>query len=225
MKDPFLVEPSKATSEQKEAMKFFLNVALASVDPAIGKKSLGTAGLTHIIAFGDLWPAEVATAMLQVQHWSDTTNLAHNIAIASDTDKKKKRKPVHDKKTRSDIEHNTYYELEEELRGVYGLPGNEARMAAWDEFCCSGRGRKRARGPADRVNTVPSNHRQSPDGSKFTSFIKRNKRFSNIYTPMPALPGDGTQALKFENNSQEVGKLNIDTMQLKNGEKIEVTQM
>lgn len=217
-----MVDPLQATSIQQQSMKFFLNIALASVDPNVGKKSLGKTGLTHMIAFGDLWPAEVATAMLLVKYWSDTTNLAHNISIATDNEKKKKRKPVHDKQTRSTIEYVDYYDLEERMQKIYKLPGLEARMMAWDDYCCGGRGRKRTRGAADRVNTVPSEHRKGPDSSRFLGFVKRNKRFENICHPMPPLQG---ATLKMELDSTQSNNLNIHTVALANGDSMEVSKV
>jgi hypothetical protein len=56
-----LQDPSKSTPAQQHAIEFFLNTALASVDPLLVKKWIPGSN-THIHHFGKSYPFDVALA-------------------------------------------------------------------------------------------------------------------------------------------------------------------
>ena len=84
------IHPGNASGEVKDAMEFFLGNVVECVSKQVKCPTRWTdTGESHMGFFGKTWMHEMATASVLLQHYSDTTNIAHN---ASDTVGPKKRR-------------------------------------------------------------------------------------------------------------------------------------
>ena len=59
-----------ATTEEKMAMKFFLNTVMPCVDPEVMHKIGSQEGKTHLEIFRDCWHSEMATGLLVLKEYS-----------------------------------------------------------------------------------------------------------------------------------------------------------
>ena len=84
------IHPGNTSDEVREAMEFFLGKVVECVSKQVKCPTRwADAGESHIGFFGDTWMYEMATASVLLQHYSDTTNIAHNVSETSGPQKKK----------------------------------------------------------------------------------------------------------------------------------------
>lgn len=188
-----------ATPEMKSAMGFFLKTVIPSVDPDVGKKQDWARKLTLREKFKDCWHYEVATGLLVLDRYSDLENLTHNAnlpkpvphPVMNGQTNKKKRKRLQDKVQQDNLQ-KTYYQLCTELKIIEQQQGFSERMMEWENQCGTAPLTKRARGPGDRVNVVPTQHRAGANNSEeaFFAFIRQNTDFGDIFNKLPHLSQD-----------------------------------
>ena len=193
-------DPDEASDDMKNAMSFFLNTVIPCVDPDVGRKQdwLGAHGGTLMEKFAGCWHYEMATALLILQEYSDTENLEHNANIPADNDltsetsAKKKRKRLHSKHQRKGLQ-DCYYGLCKKMQILQQESGFGERMAAWERACSPNKHAKQLRGPGDRVNVVPTEHRAGANNTEnsFLDFIQGNPQFCDIFnTVTPGSPDE-----------------------------------
>lgn len=127
-------------------MDFFLNTALASVDPLLVKKWI-PGFTTHISHFGKSYPFDVALAFNLTSKFSNPANVLHNAGILNESGdllpkdaqllppNKKCRKKTVTKKRGREIE-SDYYEHIHIVTKEFNKPGFAHRMEWWDRKLC-----------------------------------------------------------------------------------------
>ena len=82
-------------------MEFFLKKVVESVVKQVKcpKRWVGS-GCSHMKFFGAAWKYEMATAAVLLEHFSDTTNIAHN---SSEEERPKKKKRMVSKDNEAEI--------------------------------------------------------------------------------------------------------------------------
>ena len=130
-----VINPHVATPKQTETMRFFLNTAMPHVDPDLPKKRKANPLLTHKEHFGKHWVVEMATAVMLVEDFSDTTNIKENIKVEKlGLDKKgKKRGRLHDKKEKNKLT-TKYQKLCVKFHKKDEDKHAMRRMQEWDEI-------------------------------------------------------------------------------------------
>jgi hypothetical protein len=191
----------QATEEMKAAMKFFLKTVIPSVDPDVGKKQEWVRKLTLHEKFKDCWHYEMAMGLLVLDCYSDLENLTHNAklpksvpdTVMNGQNNKKKRKHLQDKEQQDSLQ-KMYYKLCMELKAIELQPGLPDRMMEWENECGTAPMIKRTRGPGDRVNVVPTQHRGGANnGDKnFQAFLQQHTSFGGIFKNVPYLSQDDT---------------------------------
>jgi hypothetical protein len=187
----------EATDEEVDGMKFFLNTVIPCVDPDVNRKHGWLEGCTHLQKFGDFWHSEMATGLLILKEYSNPENLIHNATTTGGDQVKKKRKRLHSK-IRRDEHFDSYYTICNQMYEMRQELGFVERMERWDKECCISTDDRRRRGPADRINIVPTGNRLGNGSKSFIDFLATNDVFRNIFTqispltkenPVPPLTG------------------------------------
>ena len=170
-------------------MNFFLNVALAAVDPTVLRAATWSSNRSnHVDHFQHSYPFEIATALLLVSHFSDLTNVLHNAGLVDDQGnrrdgsprlpQKKKRKKMQTKAVETQI-CTIYYRKVKQVQKMLREPGFKERMIRWDKKCCSHRNKVEQNGPAQRANTVPRRFRDDEESSEVRDFIMNSGVFNS----------------------------------------------
>jgi hypothetical protein len=127
-------------------MEFFLNTALASVDPLLVKKWI-PGSTTHISHFGKSYPFNVALAFNLTSKFSNHANVLHSAGILDESGnllpknaqlsppKKMYRKKTVKKKLGREIE-SDYYKHIHIVTTECSKPGLARHMEWWDRKLC-----------------------------------------------------------------------------------------
>ena len=151
------------TDEQKTAMRFFLNVAVPAVDPAVTRKTWLKKKTTHMLFFGDSWAVEMATALVLLAKFSDLDNLRYNAGLTdehgnskdnTEPPEKKRRKKMHTRQKDEELS-AFFFKTTIKLNSIRKRAGFEADAKAWDDECCDKRGKDTVAASSRRVNIVP----------------------------------------------------------------------
>ena len=150
------IRPGNASSEVREAMEFFLGSVVECASKQVKCPTRwADAGESHIGFFGNTWMYEMATASILLQHFSDTTNIAHNIAGPSE---RKKKKRMMSKDNEGEICRDYY----NHVRFFAGLKDSDSnlveRMKEWDDHCLAGT-RSSGTQTATLTNVIPLERR------------------------------------------------------------------
>ena len=128
--------PGNRSPEVVEAMEFFLKKVVESVVKQVKcpKRWVGS-GCSHMKFFGAAWKYEMATAAVLLEHFSDTTNIAHN---SSEEERPKKKKRMVSKDNEAEISRSYYSHVRFFAELINTDPGLEKRMKEWDDHCFIG---------------------------------------------------------------------------------------
>ena len=175
------------TDEQKAAMGFFLNTAVPAVDPAVTRKTWIQKKTTHMLFFGDSWAVEMATALVLLAKFSDLDNLRYNAGLTDEhgnlkddtaPPEKKRRKKMHTKQKDEELS-AFFFKTTIKLNSMKKRAGFEADAKAWDDECCTKRGKNAVAASSRRVNIVPE--QATEPGFDSESLARDFLRESNLF--------------------------------------------
>lgn len=199
------VDPATASDGEKDAMDFFLNRVLPSMDANLAKRwTHGTS--THMNYFGSTFVFELGFSLNLLSMFSDTGNVLHNAGLVDEhgnllpkgtvlsEPSKKRRKKTQTKDAAAEIEMD-YFQHVEDLEKAMAKPHFASWMRNWDAMLCGGRDKSGNKPvdtapPAGRVDTMHSSmSKEVGDGSCRRFFQRRGFLMPDLSSQDSSLSG------------------------------------
>jgi hypothetical protein len=156
-------DPEDATQEEIAAMKFFLGKVLPCVDANQSKKLSWMSNGSTCKKLPNNWNLDAATALVLMNDYSCLENVEHNAAVSdgeTDSSKKRKRSRLRSPDKANVEKTSQFYRLCSQLKEIQQGGQFEQRMVKWQDTCEIAKTTTNTRGPNDRLNIVPDEHRQ-----------------------------------------------------------------